>query len=96
MLISELYIVSMSMLVYMHMYDCQCRIMIGNTKKARTTQEERKKLLKDKNTEDGVNFRGKGCNDPPIYLYKFWDFKYYCMRLLGVELKCQGPTQRKT
>ena len=23
-------------------------------------------LLKNKNTEDGVNFRGKGCNIPPI------------------------------
>ena len=30
------------------------------------TQKERKKLLKNENTEDGVNFRGKGCNVPPI------------------------------
>ena len=32
--------------------------------------EREGKLLKDKNTEDDVNFRGEGCNVPPIYTPK--------------------------
>ena len=33
-------------------------------KQTRTTQRKGKKLFKNENTEDSVNFRGRGCNIP--------------------------------
>ena len=52
---SKFYIVSMSMLVYMHMYDFECRIMIGNTKQAIKNGDE---VGKTGNTEHDVNSKG--------------------------------------
>ena len=45
------------------------RIMTRNTNQSKDESKKKKegKLLKEKNTEDGVNFRGEGCNVPPIH-----------------------------
>ena len=44
-------------------------LMQDHDRKYKASKDEsngKEKLLKDKNTEDGVNFRGKGCNVPPV------------------------------
>ena len=43
--------------------------MMDHDRKYKASKDDSKgkeKSLKNKNTEDGVNFRGKGCNVPPI------------------------------
>jgi len=41
MLFYEFYIVSMSILVYLHMYDFKCRMMTGNTKQSKDDSNEK-------------------------------------------------------
>jgi len=62
------------------------------------TPEKNKHFVEEtRNTEDDVlSFRGEGCNIPLLRPGIICTFAYCCMRLLGEELKCQGPTQRKT
>ena len=41
MLVYEFYIVSMSILVYVHIYDFKCRMMTGNTKQSKDDSKEK-------------------------------------------------------
>ena len=94
MLIFEFYIVSRSMLVYMHMYDFKCRIMTGNTNQARMTQKERKSHWRTRTPRTVLILGG---NDVMSLLYApkhFAILNIIVWGLLGEELKCQGATQR--
>ena len=55
----------------------------------------RGKWSKDKNTEDGVNFRGGGCNVPLIHPKKFRFLNVWCTHSSGEELKSKAPPEEK-
>ena len=40
------------------------KVRIGKAKQEKMTKWQKKNWLKIRNTEDGVNFRGRGCNIP--------------------------------
>ena len=55
----------------------------------------REKWSKDKNTEDGVNLRGRGCNVPLIHPKKFRFLNVWCTQFFWWGAQGQGPARRK-
>ena len=55
----EFYIISMSMLVSMHLYDFKCRIVRRNTKQIKDDLKRKENYYRTGNTEDGVNSKGE-------------------------------------
>ena len=54
------------------------------------------KVLKHKNTEDGVIIRARGCNNPLMRTQDICKFKSYCNCLSpGEELKAKAPPENK-
>ena len=64
-------------------------------KASKDNSKGKEKLLKDKNTEDGVNFRGGGCNVPLMHPKKIRIFRMYDVLILLVWSSRPRPRQKK-